>query len=370
MIGSGCSRALPRNTGRSRLAAGLAVILAAGALIFSPRAANAQPVFLGQATDCVVVAGSAITGTKNASFFGNLALSPGSSVVGLDEMAMQRVHIRDAMATQARADAGIAYNALSAKGPEILIPSELGGTIRGPGVYRATGNTFTMTGTLTLDAQGNPDAVFIFKTARLTTARVANIDLIRGAQASHVFWQVTDFAGLGPLSTFRGSILARNTIGVAQGATLRGRAISLEGVVSVEGTTLTPATLLLLPADPSTVPSLTSSSTRTAPGEPVTFTATVRGGLDPAVPNGPVVFKDGATVIGTDQQNYVGPASITTSSLSVGSHSITAVYLSGNTLFNENVIRFAPSTSPALLHVVTPAGALMRALSGHRRELS
>jgi len=146
---------------------------------------------------------------------------------------------------------------------------ELGGTTKTAGVYNSPAGTFGITGTLTLDAQGDPSAVFIFQAAStLITAAASGVTLINGAQASNVFWVVGSSATLGTNSTLRGTVLALTSITVTTGTSIDGRALARNGAVTLDTNTITDF-----------VPALTITKTAgaasTAPGDIVHYTITV-----------------------------------------------------------------------------------------------
>ena len=99
------------------------------------------------------------------------------------------IHAADAVAAQAQADLTIAYNDAAGRSPTEIITADLGGRTLVPGVY--SGTTLSLTGTLTLDAQGNADSVFIFQSAStLITApgsQVTVINLPVGTELCNVF---------------------------------------------------------------------------------------------------------------------------------------------------------------------------------------
>src|ERR1019366_320081 len=98
------------------------------------------------------------------------------------------------------------------------------------GVYNATFISLEVHGALTLNAQGNPDAVFIFQVgSTLVTDSTSDVILTNGAQACNVFWQVGSSATLGTFSAFQGSILALTSITVTTGDTVQGRAAGRAG---------------------------------------------------------------------------------------------------------------------------------------------
>jgi LPXTG-motif cell wall-anchored protein len=132
----------------------------------------------------------------------------------------------------------------------------LGGLNLTPGAYD-TGGVIDITGTLTLDAQGDPNAVFIFKTlSTLITATNSTVSLVDGAQACNVFWVVPTSATLNTGSTFVGTIMASQSIGLGNSVTVAGRALALNAAVTLDGDTFTSAEC----ATPTPSPSASASS--------------------------------------------------------------------------------------------------------------
>ncbi len=347
MINTGCSPTRGRNIGGSWLAAALVTALVLGAPLVPSASADVPPVDLGEAEDCAVMAGDAVMSTDLTTITGEVALSPGDTMVGFPPGTVRgEVHIDDEEAQEDMADAVAAYNEAAGRTPTDTVPPDLGGTTMGPGVYDTPGGIFEIAGTLTLDAEGDPDAVFIFQADNaLNTARVSNIDIVNGAQEDNIIWQVGRSATLGTLSTFRGNVLALNSITVDEGAAVYGRAMALNGAVELDGRSTLPATRVTRPGDPATSTTLTSSPNPSRRGEPVTFTATVSGDYQGFGPTNEVLFKDGSIVIGSAMVDDSGIATFTTSELTRGVHPITAVYVNGGTAVNEAWVNFAPSES-------------------------
>jgi hypothetical protein len=143
------------------------------------------------------------------------------------------------VAVQAKNDLTTAYNDAAARPSTATVPVELGGTTKRPGVYQSPAGTFGITGTLTLDARGNPDAVFIFQAAStLITASASSVNLVNGAQASNVFWKVGSSATLGTYSILRGNVLALASITVTTGVTVDGRALARNAAVTLDTNTI------------------------------------------------------------------------------------------------------------------------------------
>ncbi|WP_345444756.1 ice-binding family protein, partial [Actinoallomurus vinaceus] len=310
---------------------------------------------IGNAAPFAVLAGSAVSNTNLTVVIGDLGVSPGSTVTGFPPGTINgTTHAGDSTAANAKADVVAAYNDLAARAPDATLPAELGNTTRTSGVYASTTGNFQINGTLTLDAQANPDAIFVFKAATLTAAMSSTITLTGGAQANNLYWVISDSATLETFTTFRGNLIAANAINVNSRANPIGRLFTLNNAITITGATSQPPTLIQLPDDRPTTTTVTSNNNPARTGEPVTFTATVQPTSGTLTPQGNVAFKDGNTVIGTDFfRSTTQPATFTTSALPAGQHRITAVYLGGTTFNQEQPIHWAPSTSPAINQITS-----------------
>jgi hypothetical protein len=187
-----------------------------------------------------VLAGTTVTNTGPTVAIGNVGVSPGSAITGFPPGSVTgTIHSADGLAGTAQTELTTAYNSVAAAGPSTTIAAALGGLTFFPGVYN-TGSSFGLTGTVTLDALGNPNAQFIFQAATtLTTASNSTVLLINGAQASNVFWKVGSSATLGTNSFFSGNILALTTITLTTGSSLQGRALARNGAVTLDTNTVT-----------------------------------------------------------------------------------------------------------------------------------
>ena len=200
---------------------------------------------LGASCSFGVLAGATVTNTGNTIVRGDLGLSPGSSATGFQDppantyvgtgthtagpgLVTGTIHLTDPIAATAQTDLTTAYNDLAgrtAPAPQ-TVAGDLGGLTLFPGIYKST-STLGITGPLTLDGQGNANAVWIFQIASsLTTLGSSSVVLAGGASAHNIFWQVGSSATLGTNSTFNGSILTLGSITLATGATLNGRALA------------------------------------------------------------------------------------------------------------------------------------------------
>ncbi|WP_307621534.1 ice-binding family protein [Streptomyces sp. V3I7] len=203
--------------------------------------ALATPVPLGRADSFAVLAGSATTNTGPSVITGDVGVSPGSSITGYGPPAVVNgtLHSADSEAQDAQTDLVAAYDDAAGQASNGALPPDAGGLTLVPGVYTSS-STLGLTGTLTLDAQTNPNAVWVFQVGSgLTTASFSEVRLINGASPCNVFWQIGSSATLGTSSTFVGNILAMTSITATTGATIEGRALARNGAVTLDTNTIT-----------------------------------------------------------------------------------------------------------------------------------
>ena len=201
---------------------------------------NPDPVLLGSAATYSVLAGTNVVGVGTSSLSGDLGVSPGTSVVGVTPaMVGGTIHAGDSVAAQAQADLLLAYNDVATRTPSSEFSGDQGGKTYHEGIYH-TAAAFALTGTLTLDAQGDPDAIFIIQVgAALNTAALSQVALVNGALASHVYWAVLGAAGTGATSSFVGTIMATDAITLGAGTQLTGQALAHGATVTLTNNTIT-----------------------------------------------------------------------------------------------------------------------------------
>ena len=197
---------------------------------------------LGTAGSFAVLGGSAVTNTGPTIVNGDLGVSPGSAVTGFPPGVVVGgvQHVADAVALQAQLDTTTAFNNLAGQACDTnLTGMNLGGMTLVPGVYCFSTSAF-LTGTLTLNGLGNPNAVFVFQIgSTLITAPASRVVMINGAQDCNVFWQVGSSATLDTTTAFIGNILALASITLNTGATLSGRALARTGAVTMDANVIT-----------------------------------------------------------------------------------------------------------------------------------
>jgi hypothetical protein len=226
---------------RTRLAGIALAVLAVFAL---PTAAQAAPVGLGTAAPFVVLGGTKVTNVGPSVLNGNLGISPGTELEGFGPPAVitGSTHATTEVAAQAQLDLTTAYDA--AAGQSVLPANDLSGEDLGglklsPGTYRYNAAAL-MTGALTLDAEGDPNAEFVFQIgSQLTTESASSVVLVNGASPCNVYWQVGSSAELGTTTSFQGTLMALTSISLNSKATVVGRMLARNGQVSLIENTLT-----------------------------------------------------------------------------------------------------------------------------------
>ena len=200
---------------------------------------------LQSAENFTVLGGSTVTNTGPTSITGNVGVSPGSAITGTVSITLTGTyHAGDAVALQAQTDVTKAYNGLKAMSSnQNLTGQDLGGLTLNSGVYKFDSEA-QLTGALTLDAQGNNNAFWVFQIGdTLKTANASSVNMINvgshGGTDNGLFWQVGSSATLGTTTAFEGNILALASITLNTGATIdNGRALAETGAVTMDTNTL------------------------------------------------------------------------------------------------------------------------------------
>ena len=193
---------------------------------------------LGDAGDFVILAGSTVASTGATALTGDLGVSPGTAVTGFPPGTLTGTsHMGNTTSASAMEDLTTAYdNVVGRSVATVVVAGNLGGLTLPPGLYKSTSGLEISSGDLTLDAMGNPDAIFIFQIAStLTTTSGRSVILAGNANPRNIYWQVGSSATLGTTSSFQGTIMADQSITLNTGASLDGRALARVGAVTLAG---------------------------------------------------------------------------------------------------------------------------------------
>ncbi|MEU9886637.1 ice-binding family protein [Sphaerisporangium sp. NPDC051011] len=324
------------------LAAALTATVAAWVVAAAPGAGAAAqpiPVPLGAAAGFAVLAGASVTNTGTSTVTGDVGVSPGTSVTGFMPPSIVNgvIHHNDAAAIAAQAALATAFANVTARPLTNPIAEALGGQTLTPGLYATAAGALTLGGTLTLNAQGDPNAVFIIRGTGLSVAAGATVALTGGARPCNVFFALTGPVSLGSGATLRGNLLVvpttAGTVTVGPNATIEGRVlVGPLGTVAINASTIT-RPLGCADRRPTTTTVVSSCTKHGKPG-PMTLTATVRAAEGP-VTNGRVVFTSDGIEIGTATLDAAGHATLTNPGVPVGTHRIDARF-TGTTEFDPS----------------------------------
>ncbi len=253
-------------------------------LLVFPGAAGAAivpNVNLRTAANYSVLGASGVSSAHNppvlpTSMHQNLGVSPaaGTFITGFPPGQVLAPGVTDVSGSaQAQLDVTAAYNDTHTRGALTgTTGTELGGQTLVGGVYAATTapkGPLGLTGTLTLNGQGDPNTVWIFQTdSTLITGPGSRVRLINGAQECNVYWQVLSSATLGADSTFVGNILALTSVSALSNVTVHGRVFArTAGVTLIDDHFTTPTCATSLPV-PTTVPGGGATTSTTLAGAP------------------------------------------------------------------------------------------------------
>jgi LPXTG-motif cell wall-anchored protein len=263
-------------------------VVALVALIIPAISNAAQPtVNLGSTSNFAVLAGSGITNTGpttvSGTAGGDLGSDPTPAFTGdtLVTTTGTKYTAPSAVVTAAKTALITAYDDAAGRTPATTVTADLGGQTLVGGVYNAAA-AMALTGTLILDGQNNPDAVWVFQAgSTLTTAGSSVVSLINGAQACHVFWQVGSSATFGTSSDFTGHVLALTSITATTGATFKGQLLARNGAVTLDTNTITNdvcaaavTPTATVSATPSSTPVVTPPTATATPSSTPTASAT------------------------------------------------------------------------------------------------
>ncbi|MDA3910889.1 MAG: ice-binding family protein [Bacteroidales bacterium] len=210
---------------------------------------------LRTSSDFVILAGSLISNVPTSAITGDVGLSPasGSLISGFGNEEITGItYTVDASGpegsvpnavklTAAKSDLTSAYNEAAGRTSTdiVMLAGNIGGLTLTPGLYKSSGSLEISSGDLTFDAKGNSEAVFIIQIAStLNTTSDRKVFLSGGALASNIFWQVGTSATIGTTSTFKGNIMADQSISINTGASVEGRLFARIAAVTINSSTI------------------------------------------------------------------------------------------------------------------------------------
>jgi hypothetical protein len=236
--------------------------------------ATATAVSMFTAGNYAVLAGSGITNTGATSINGgDVGSSPTSTETGFGSVTITNGAnhtTSDAATIQAKVDLVTAYTQAAAETSDFTISSNLAGQTLTPGVYTSGSSMdISVGGTLTLDAQGNSNAVWVFQTGSTITANTgSSVVIINGGQACNVFWKIGSAATLNANVTFLGTIMAHDDISLLDSVNLNGRLLAgAQGPTGAGAITLIHDTISV-PTCSAATSSSSSSSNSNTPAQP------------------------------------------------------------------------------------------------------
>ena len=209
------------------------ILLAAGGIAVLTLQGKAAAIDLGAAASFGVLGGSAVSNTGPTTIVGDLGVYPGTAITGFPPGTTSGVAPSDVRMKQAHDDAAAAYAVLGGLTVTQDLTTELGGRTLTPGVYRLA--TAGLTGTLTLDGQGQANPLFAFLIGTtLGTAASSSVVAINGGDANNIYFRVGTAATLGAGTLFNGTIISSAGETLGAGATVNGRIIALGGAVTLD----------------------------------------------------------------------------------------------------------------------------------------
>jgi len=221
----------------------LAIVGAIALFGASTAGAAEAPVGLGTTTSFAVLAGGGITNTGATTITGDIGTFPTPSQTGFGTITQTGVnHADDAVTQQAKIDLVTAFDDAAGRGPATAtVPVDLAGQRLTSGVYNS--GTFALSGVLTLDFQGDPNAVFVFQAAStLITGSASRVNVVNAGTASvecNVYWKVGTSATLGAGSFLVGTVMAQDAITLNAAATVEGRVLARDASVTMINNTIT-----------------------------------------------------------------------------------------------------------------------------------
>jgi len=220
----------------------LLFLISVVALIFFPKENFSQAPNLGTASSFALFTAAGAFNNIGASTYitGDVGTNVGAFNAFPPGTLVGEIHVADPISAQAATDVAVAYSSLSAVTCGIVHGVLLGGgEILTPNVY-CLGAASTLDGTLTLDGQGDPNSLFIFKiNGALSTSTFSNVVLTNSASLCNVYWQINGQFDLGNSSVFMGTVISNGALNLLDGSSILGRGLSIAGAISLQSNIVT-----------------------------------------------------------------------------------------------------------------------------------
>jgi hypothetical protein len=219
-------------------------------LLYDPSRGFAEPLLGSDLASFAVLGASTVTNVPTSTIVGNVGVYAGTAISGFlsspgvavsdPQVTGGQVHATTAVAQSAQGQLTTAITNLGLMAPGTLEPADLAGLTLSPGVYRVPAAVSNLTGTLTLNGQGNANAGWVFlMDSTLITSPGSVVNVINTGSGAGVFWEVPISATLDTTTSFEGNILAHTTITLNTGATIGcGRALANTAAVNLHGNTI------------------------------------------------------------------------------------------------------------------------------------
>jgi hypothetical protein len=329
---------------------------------------SSSAVSLGDASSFAVLGATTVTNTGATVLNGDAGVSPGTSMTGFQEtpgpvtFLSGAIHAGDALAMQAQSDARTAYNAFVTQPCTFNYGAaqELNNLVLTPGVY-CFPSSASLDGTLTLDFQGNRDALFTFNIgSTLTTITGSQVIVVNnGGQTCNglnVNWAVGSSATLGTRTQFVGNILAVASITLTTGVRMSGSAVALNGSVTLDTDTISVCGAAPI-VTPPTVISTDPANNATGLALNTIITASFSEAMDPSTTTtGTFIFQQGETPV-SGTVSYTGTTAIFTpasnlaesttytATITTGAKNIAGTALASNYLWSFTTTSAPPTPS-------------------------
>lgn len=270
---------------RRVMTGGAALGLAASLVLMASSGASAAteidgPVKLGTAATYAVLGASAISNTGTSVLNGDVGGPPSASITGLDQAVVTGTVRTEKEAAPALQAGLTAYNkaaSLTPTGGDVTNLDNRAPLV--PGVY--SGGALNLSNNSTLTLSGNAQSTWVFQaSSTLKVGTNSRIVITGGASSCNVFWKVGSSATIQSGSQFQGTVLANTSVTAVTGATVQGRLIALNGAVTLDTNTVTPAQTCPPPTTPTpaVAPTITSGTpTAATTGQPYSYTVTATG---------------------------------------------------------------------------------------------